>query len=406
MRIVKLIFEIEIIKSCFFLLLIIIIGLFGNIINLAVFKQKSMRKNSTFKYLFYLSIIDILVLLICATDSLMTNGNIFSIRLLSNLTCKCKYFIDYFLTHLSSILIMIVSIDRAIIICRQSNLIVLIRKYPFFNLFKKVHKMILIIAVLIACLNLHFLIFMKLNRLDMEKNLIKQNHSDSSVDYLDKDEEATLKYGFSILKLVKNQFNTDRNEISTNTNANQIFVCYPKKVDLYYFYLSNIWIWLDIGVYSIIPFIVMSVCSLIIVKDIRRKSSAFIKTNKYNKNVAIMKICRKSRKRNNHLLMMLLFTNLFFIICSMPLCSSLVYYRYKDEQEETHSVQSIFHLLAYSNNSFNFVFYYIFSCKYRQTLSKLLFFRPFNNLDVKSLELNQNNADVINLKNLSRSQQE
>ena len=41
---------------------IITIGFIGNIINMSVFGKKSMRNNSTFRFLFYLSAADLMVL--------------------------------------------------------------------------------------------------------------------------------------------------------------------------------------------------------------------------------------------------------------------------------------------------------------------------------------------------------
>ena len=100
---------------------LISIGIIGNAINIKVFSHKSMRKNSTFKFLFYLSIIDLFVLLICATDSLMTYGYLVIIRLYSESTCKMHTFLTYFLTHMSSVVLMIVSIDRAIVVSNHSQ---------------------------------------------------------------------------------------------------------------------------------------------------------------------------------------------------------------------------------------------------------------------------------------------
>ena len=69
---------------------------------------------------------------------------------------------------------------------------------------------------------------------------------------------------------------------------------------------------------------------------------------------------------------MLLVNNLFFILCSLPLCLNIIYYNFIGQKDyEAYSFQAYFHILAYSNNSFNFVFYYIFSKQYRQIISKL-----------------------------------
>ena len=44
------------------LITIIVVGIFGNILNLIIFRLKSMRSKSTFMFLFYLALIDLLVI--------------------------------------------------------------------------------------------------------------------------------------------------------------------------------------------------------------------------------------------------------------------------------------------------------------------------------------------------------
>ena len=163
------------VKFSIILSIIIVIGLLGNIINLFVFYQKksSTRKNSTFKYLFYLALIDILVLLIAATDSLSTYGYSISLRLYSVCTCKIHTFVTYFLTHLSSLVLMIISIDRAIIICQKSpNLNIDVSSnnliFKISCSFKKVRKVLLYLILFLIGINLHFIGFLTINKIDRQ----------------------------------------------------------------------------------------------------------------------------------------------------------------------------------------------------------------------------------------------
>ncbi len=96
------------------LLIIILVGVLGNLMNLIVFSSKTMRKNSIFQYLLYLSLIDLLVLLVCAIDSLLSFDFLIMIRLKSNLTCKIHTFLSYLLTHMSSFILIIVNINRVL----------------------------------------------------------------------------------------------------------------------------------------------------------------------------------------------------------------------------------------------------------------------------------------------------
>jgi hypothetical protein len=95
------------------LALIIGIGFLGNALNLIVFRKKALRRIETFRYLSYLSIFDILVLAIGALDILVKDAFNFEIRTYSSLTCKMHTFATYTVTHMSSILLMSVSVNRA-----------------------------------------------------------------------------------------------------------------------------------------------------------------------------------------------------------------------------------------------------------------------------------------------------
>ena len=341
------------IKLSILLSIIIIIGLFGNVINLIVFSHRSIKNNSTFKYLFYLALIDIFVLLIAGTDSLATYGHYFFIRLSSIFFCKIHTFLTYFLTHLSSMVLMVVSIDRAIIICEKKST----REETFGSmstianlnsnigaLFKNVSFVIFLLIFLLTCVDIHFILFLDLNISDLLTNEIE---------------------------LV--EFS---NESLINDNGSfQSLMCFPLRDEKYNYFLTNIWNWIDTLIYSLIPFVVMSICAIIIIVEIKTKSKGFIKTcQTKNKAKSNKKICFKSKRRNQKLSLMLLINNIFFILCSLPLCLNTIYYNYKGENAETHSFRAYFHILAFSYNSFNFIFYYILSSKYQEVIS-LVFFR-------------------------------
>lgn len=68
---------------------IIVLGVCANIVNIIVFSRKSMRKTSTFRFLFYLSIVDLLVLLISALEAFDRGiGHRLKLREISNFSCK------------------------------------------------------------------------------------------------------------------------------------------------------------------------------------------------------------------------------------------------------------------------------------------------------------------------------
>jgi len=70
--------------------LILIIGLIGNSLNILIFSKKTVRSNSTFRFLLYLSIFDLLVLLVCTPDVFLRFGYQIHIRQISIYTCHLK----------------------------------------------------------------------------------------------------------------------------------------------------------------------------------------------------------------------------------------------------------------------------------------------------------------------------
>ena len=89
------------------LILLVSFGIMGNILNLIVFSRKKMRRLSTFHFLFYLSAADLLVLLVCSLDAILKFGFQIEIRLYSTVICRLHTFLTYFLTQMSSIILMV-----------------------------------------------------------------------------------------------------------------------------------------------------------------------------------------------------------------------------------------------------------------------------------------------------------
>jgi len=103
--------------------LILIIGLIGNSLNILIFSKKTVRSNSTFRFLLYLSIFDLLVLLVCTPDVFLRFGYQIHIRQISIYTCRLHTFLTYLFTHASSSTLMLISIDRALIISNRNPML-------------------------------------------------------------------------------------------------------------------------------------------------------------------------------------------------------------------------------------------------------------------------------------------
>jgi hypothetical protein len=379
-------------------LVIIIIGLIGNTLNLIVFSHRTMVKNSTFNFLFYLSIVDMLVLSVCTSDTFLTYGYYILIRSYSIYICRIHTFLTYFLTHMSSIVLMVVSIDRALIICNKkvstlmlfrrgtrlldkpgsssiyqsiANKINVEKRHTISDLIpkiklKKIEKLIILIAILLALFNIHFLVFMNIN-VYWDPISDDQNLSDLNTSTRDYQTNSSIKYKHFIANQVKEVY---KNYSFNLTTARKAYICSPLPDSLYMNFMDKIWIWVDMCLYSLIPFIVMALCSLIIIREIRQKSSLPLLSNFLTSNQQLMK---KRSKRNKQLLLILVITNSYFFVTSLPLCIMMVYYKMYDQDEsEAHFSQTLLHVLAYSNNAVNFAFCLLFSQKYRLLIKNMI----------------------------------
>jgi hypothetical protein len=331
-----------------------------------------------------------LVLLVCTSDAVLTLGFFVEVRLFSNLTCKFHTFITYYLTHMSSITLMIISVDRTIVVSNCSSFLSifkrnnvinkpsersnLIRKYSIKNKdnltnikksyqpmvkLNKVNKTFLILAIVLAIINSHYLFKMNLSLTD--------EFSDSlNLTFVEKE---TIIY--KNIKIPQDIYLIDAILYNANESSqfrrNKYITCFPFQGSSYFFFLDSIWIWIDAFLYSIFPFLVMIASSIFILNEINRKSREMHISIRINKC-----LIKRRSKRNKQLLVMLTVTNIFFILCSLPLCIIMIYNKMNGNSKKQHFIKTFFHLMAYSNNSFNFLFYILFSQKYRLVLSSLL----------------------------------
>jgi len=217
-----------IIKICIPALLII--GTFGNILSIVIFTKKSMKGYSTFQYLTLLSVIDLFVLYTGGCQIWLEHLFEINLRTMNNFFCKTHSFLVYFFTHFSSILLASMSIDRMIAILTGNST----KKIKA----RKTLKTFLIIALITALINFHFLIFMQLSSIN------------------------------------QSQFN--------NESLAEKIHCYADpavNASMYYFiYITNVFPWIDLTVYALLPFIVMIISSLIIIITTYKQSKK-IKSN-------------------------------------------------------------------------------------------------------------------------------
>lgn len=359
---------------------ILMLGVLGNIINIVVLREKNLANITTFKFLLYLSIVDLMILLICASDSLAAHRLEFEIRLYSTITCKIHVFLTYYLTHLSSIILMVVSIER---------LYTIHSKKFYCCILNTTNRFIIFIAVILAIMNSHYLYFFNLNsdyRVEYNNlNIINCSNYSIDANQLIEDNTNDLDdYLYSNKCYMKDQYKFSINKTDHHSGPSdgvQFLICYPIDNPTYSYFLDVIWVWVDSSLYSFIPFVVMTFSSLLIIIELVKTSSR-LRNKNTNKPVS-----QNSVKRNKQILQLLVLTNFFFILFSLP-------YSISNNNIITISYQSLYfiHMLAYTNNSINIIFYYVFSAKYRSTFLNML--KTFKSLFVKNktnnkIQLNQ-----------------
>lgn len=300
-----------------FALVCLFVGSIGNSLSFIVFSQKQLRKHSTFRYLAYLSIVDLIVLYLGLGNIILRDFFSFDIRIQNLFLCKSHTFFTYVSTQLSSWILTIVSIDRAIActfiqlnkrLCRP----------------KSADRIFLIMTGAIAFLNSHILLFMGSTR--------------------------TIK-----------QF--DRN--NTLTFSTTIVMCTHNTSSLYFTFFEKPYNIIDLLSYVLIPFIIMTICAGIIAYRL------FFSLGNTSVHVAVKGKTRRGTRRAKQVSYMLLTLNLVFVILLTPIVIGQIF-QALNEEHRYRLYNSITLLMSYSNHALNFVLYGIASPQFRLTLKQLL----------------------------------
>jgi len=358
-------------------------GIIGNLINICIFAKQKMRSySSTFRFLMYLSISDLFVLLFGATEFLVKSDFSLDVRDSSLFSCNIHKFLIYTFTHVSSCISMAVTIDRAKTISKlklnnkanvgqtlsqqisstpksQNSNNDTLSKSTMWSLYNKNDRVDLISMVIVLfsmLLNSHFLIYLPKSSLIFV--------SESSNDYI------RLKHLSSKL-----------NETVLNGSTNQISRCVPVKNSLYESFLVNVWFWIDLCVFSIIPFISMAVCSSLIIVKLKRINrvymSRMVLLNDQTSTRHTKRIYSRKLRKNIQISLMLVSSNLYFLATMILFWLWFLSGDYQMESLEGDLKQSFVYLLLYSNNAFEILFYSFSSQHFRSEFLNLLLLKDF-----------------------------
>ncbi|CAF1114830.1 unnamed protein product [Rotaria sp. Silwood1] len=365
---------------------LLIVGTFGNIVSFIIFINEALRKSSTFRYLALLSLTDLLVLYSGLLDLflMIEYGGTFSLRNLNPIACRLHTFITYWSQHSSSWILSFISVDRAI----ATNRIKFARKFctP-----RSAEYIVGIILFFTALFNFHELILLRLQ----DVNPIEyRNDNPTLLPYHLNitTQEASTSYGFDINNKLLNKRNVQsitsicdnplwnflclRNKrdifvsnLTTNklTSKSKITMkkCAPLKDSRYELFWDHVWEWVDVCLYALIPFTIMSIGTFFIVYRVYYQQRRVFRSRRSGVNNSLAATPNKAKS-----LFYLLFTLnlLYFILVSPVVLVTTILFRNPNEELAYPRLKAIIYLMQYCNHSLNFIFYGITTPPYRRTL--------------------------------------
>ena len=178
------------------------------------------------------------------------------------------------------------------------------RKFPFFFKFilnKYVDLVAIIIFVLIFALNFHYIYLL---RLEITVDSLIESRNFTNEEFIENELTESEPSSVNILRGVKSKLDDDF-ELK--------YSCFAKRGSRYEIFLTTIWFWIDLTVYSLLPFITMTICSVIItlkIRKINKKYKEYLTNESYktNKNIYLSKL-----KKNRQIYIMLLNKDLYFL---------------------------------------------------------------------------------------------
>ena len=250
--------EVSILLKKLFYPPLILLGLVGNVVSIIIFSKPSMKKYTTFRYLMFISILDLGTLFTGSGPMLLQTFFDLDIRNLNEITCKVSSFIVYFFTHSSSMLLALMSIDRTVAIT--------IKLGKRFSTPSTALKLFIITSIIFFLLNSHFLLFTNLlDAVNLTNTtvtncsyLVAASSSSSSSSSSAYGGDRNLNYGninsnnnnnlqqTQPITLSANQRLTILNESNCTfqIESNETYkFCYAREGTFYFQYLTNYFIW-------------------------------------------------------------------------------------------------------------------------------------------------------------------
>ncbi|XP_052780570.1 tachykinin-like peptides receptor 99D [Mya arenaria] len=296
---------------------LILVGTFGNVLSIAILNQKRFQKQPSTTLLLGLSVADLCMLYVGLLRQWVKYVFAVDFRDISEITCKIHGWLIYVIADCTVWILVAVTTER---------IIVTLRPFSSKRICTKNLSIISLITIVISAMviNLHVLI------------------------------------GYELTE----------NAISNLTNTTVI--C-GARAGAYENFFDNIWSWIDLCKFSIIPFIVLSSGNICIVYKLmqskKRVSSQITPGTTQNAN---------QNNKTSSLTLLLLTLNAVFIVCTLPICIYLIgrpYWLPKDHPDDLRLKDpwwAVVNLLMYTNNTCNFLLYCLMGSRFRDEAKNIM----------------------------------
>ena len=299
--------------------LLLVVGVIGNIVSIAVLSRQRMRHTTTSVYLRLLAVFDTVVLLVVLPRKLIYFHSSVEIKNLNVFACKFVSFLIPSSATLSWCLLSIITIDRLILI-----------RYPVWAKKHCTRKSALVVSAIlvsvIVAVNFHSILF------------------------------QTLRW--------KEVISTANTTVRVNAR------CIPIS-NRYSVFREKAWPLIILVVFSITPIILQIVCNVLLAREL------VIRSQKRQASRSLQDGNDKHERELRSVTRMLTVVSVFFVISSVPQCIQLTLQPYIFKPRIGHNIakslllKAVIQLLMYSNNAFNFLLYTLSGNIFRKELWRL-----------------------------------
>ena len=306
--------------------ILLVLGMIGNVLSFFILRHKTMTRQSTTLFLAVLSIADSLVLFIGLFRKWIGEITGLDIQHESMFLCKTITVLGYSISHYSVWLIVAVTIERFIVVCRP------LQASRYCKL-KRARKVVLVMIFIFLAINAHLFWTVELTEQSMNRKTVLRCDAG------------------------------------------------PKFVE----FIDRVWPWIDLVLYSLFPLVILLFFNTHIIRQVVRATAG----RDILQNGPLMKVDarRNTKDANLKLTIMLLTISFTFLATTVPMnvvmIASVVWRNEMDNPKQSAKlvlIRTISELLMYLNHSINFFLYCATGQKFRNIVLRMICGRSTSNI--------------------------